>query len=478
MRHFSILDCKWLSFLFIFLSFSCTTKIKEGYYTCDPNEPGACPEGWVCQMRGTDGIYRCYARAEAWCGDGVRDPQEECDGLDMGDFTCESGYPLCLGNCKAICTQCGNGRIELDASGVGEECDDGNAESGDGCSADCHIERSYCQEPGENCLQWCGDGIINGPELCEPGNLAGYSCTDFDYMGGELHCSADCRQLDFSGCTGYCGNGVIEGSEVCDGMSMPAATCRDYLYTGGTLGCSMGCQLSREACFSSWERQNINTTGNIMAVHEAPDGSVFAVSFSGWVGLYDGASWQQWQLTKDPMLRTVFPFSSADAWVGGNFGALYHFDGAAWTKLAVSENIHITGIWGSAPDDVYFCGFTSDAPSHAVVMHYDGVSWTDSLWVIDMANGFTFMSIHGRAPDDVRVVGYPFQVWHYDGAQWIQETPPANTADFRFVSAIGQTWVFAGYTDSGEGFIMQEENGIFSSIPIAAAISSTSAMAF
>lgn len=468
MRNRFLLQLTVLFSIAIFSVVSCTTRIKDGYYTCDPNEPGACPEGWVCQMRGTDGVHRCYARAEAWCGDGVRDPMEECDGLDMGNFTCETGYALCLGNCKGVCTECGNGRIELDATGEGEECDDGNTVSGDGCSADCHIEHAYCQDPGEYCLQWCGDGIINGPELCEASNLAGYSCTDFGYLGGELHCSADCRQLDLSGCAGYCGDGLLQSPEACDGMNMPAATCRDFLYTGGTLGCSSGCTLSQEACFSSWQRQDINTTGNVMAIHETPDGAIFAVSFNGWVGRYSQGSWTQWQMIKDPMLRTVFAFSGTDAWAGGNFGALYHFDGTDWTRMAVAENIHITGIWGAAPDDIHVCGFTTDIPANAVIMHFDGANWTDELWLIDMIMSFNFMAIHGTAADDVWVVGYPGIVLHFDGAAWQPATLPPEMQywDFRFVTTVGGTRLFSGFTDTGVGFILQEDNGTLTPLPI------------
>ena len=49
--------------LLTFIFASCETDLKEGHYTCDPNEPGACPDGWVCQLRGTDGVFRCYESA-------------------------------------------------------------------------------------------------------------------------------------------------------------------------------------------------------------------------------------------------------------------------------------------------------------------------------------------------------------------------------------------------------------------------------
>jgi len=70
---------------------------------------------------------------EPYCGDGVLDLGEECE---VG-YECDCGYTCntqtCL--CELPEPYCGDGN--LDSS---EECDDGNAEDGDGCSANCTIE--------------------------------------------------------------------------------------------------------------------------------------------------------------------------------------------------------------------------------------------------------------------------------------------------------------------------------------------------
>jgi cysteine-rich repeat protein len=62
------------------------------------------------------------------CGNGVREPGEECD-----DHNTTSGD-----GCSAVCLAevCGNGVLD-----AGEQCDDGNTGSQDGCAADCTIER-------------------------------------------------------------------------------------------------------------------------------------------------------------------------------------------------------------------------------------------------------------------------------------------------------------------------------------------------
>ena len=52
---------------------------------------------------------------------------------------------------------CGNGIVE-----TGEDCDDGNTASGDGCSASCESESGPV----------CGNGAVEGTEECDDGNTA------------------------------------------------------------------------------------------------------------------------------------------------------------------------------------------------------------------------------------------------------------------------------------------------------------------
>ena len=67
---------------------------------------------------------------------------------------------------------CGDGEVNQDF----EECDDGNNEDCDGCSANC----------GE---EFCGDGMLCPIEECEPPD----SDCDSDNEEGPLVCDEDCR---------------------------------------------------------------------------------------------------------------------------------------------------------------------------------------------------------------------------------------------------------------------------------------------
>jgi cysteine-rich repeat protein len=99
---------------------------------------------------------------------------------------------------------CGDGILQTER---GEECDDGNLDPGDGCSATCKTE-------------YCGNGIREGEEECDDG-------ADND---NDSDCATTCK-------TAVCGDGhqKIKGS-------LPYEVCDDGNTTNGD-GCSSDCML-------------------------------------------------------------------------------------------------------------------------------------------------------------------------------------------------------------------------------------------
>ena len=77
---------------------------------------------------------------------------------------------------------CGDGVLQPE---LGEECDDGNGVSGDGCDRYCWIEPGWtCDFPGRPCYQegYCGDGIVQWQlgEECDWGYSDGDTDADVD----------------------------------------------------------------------------------------------------------------------------------------------------------------------------------------------------------------------------------------------------------------------------------------------------------
>lgn len=176
------------------------------------------------------------------CGNGVIDPEEECDGDNLANLTCEDlnfdgGQLTCNPDCTlniTTCIGCGNGVLDGN-----EQCDNGTLNSDtvpDACRTDCTAAR-------------CGDDVADSGEGCDGPDLGGSNCELLGYDGGELKCGADCG-FDASNCVNLdnCGNNTIDSGEDCDGANLNGQTCTLLGYPGGTLACDALCRFDTTGC--------------------------------------------------------------------------------------------------------------------------------------------------------------------------------------------------------------------------------------
>jgi cysteine-rich repeat protein len=299
----------------------CGDSVQEGLETCDDGaqngQPGMCnttcdgiepPIGTFCgdgetqtpNDQGTGGLLNdgneecddgnnddgdgCSASCVLEnpgpsCGDGIRTtPNEECDGALVGGNDCTTipggftggtlgCYPqgnaqecmydtsLCTGSVcvnDGICDvaggetnscndcSCGDGVFEPSS----EQCEDGNNDDGDGCSASCIDEN-----PGAV----CPNNILEGNEQCDTFQLNGQSCLSQGQPDGTLGCDGSCM-FDYGQCTGVdvCGNGICEVGETNSACSSDCFCGDGYVETTSEQcddgdnddgdGCDMSCQ--------------------------------------------------------------------------------------------------------------------------------------------------------------------------------------------------------------------------------------------
>ncbi|PLX21201.1 hypothetical protein C0584_03235 [Candidatus Parcubacteria bacterium] len=102
----------------------------------------------------------------------------------------------------------------------------------------------------------CGDGFIQGLEVCDPGeppimppDLNGLTCLDYGYNSGDLGCLSDCTDYDTGSCY-TCGNLTKEDAEECDASDFGSSTCITFGFTGGSLSCTGDCRISLDNCES------------------------------------------------------------------------------------------------------------------------------------------------------------------------------------------------------------------------------------
>ena len=145
----------------------------------------------------------------ASCGNDVKEGDEECDGNDLGGLNClDFGFQ------------------------------DGTLV----CANDCTLFTNACST--------CGDNQLSPTESCDGNNFGGLTCVDLGYGSGTLSCAADCKSVIETNCVAAasCGNGIVDGGEDCDGGNLGGNTCVSLGYDGGSLSCTAGCQLNVANC--------------------------------------------------------------------------------------------------------------------------------------------------------------------------------------------------------------------------------------
>jgi cysteine-rich repeat protein len=115
---------------------------------------------------------------------------------------------------------CGNG-----IKAVTEACDDGNTVSGNGCSSTCAVEPGWtcntetpnvCTQDGGGSV--CGNGTKEGTEACDDGDTdSGDGCSNLCDVENGYQCNTEspnvCTQIVIDA---ICGNGIKQGTEACD----------------------------------------------------------------------------------------------------------------------------------------------------------------------------------------------------------------------------------------------------------------------
>jgi cysteine-rich repeat protein len=189
----------------------------------------------VALVTAVDAGYR-FAGLDPGCGDTVLDPGEECD--DGNTESCDG--------CSALCTTegCGNGVVECS-----EACDDGNANELDCCLSDC---TSPCA---------CGNNILDFDEDCDDGNTQGCdgcspSC-EFEFCGnGILDCMEGCDDANsnnddccFNNCADPCEDGNSCTEDTCD-FDGEERTCDNDPLPAGTICSEDGNECTLDDCSS------------------------------------------------------------------------------------------------------------------------------------------------------------------------------------------------------------------------------------
>lgn len=348
----------------------------------------ACPTGTTCEeLVGTSGDPHLCVGADAVAACSGKSLLESCtyDGL-TAEAAC---YETMQGS---ICLPSGCGNFLID---IGEVCDDGNADVGDGCSAAC-TSKEMCGNGVVDPLDVGEDGAFVLDEVCDDGNLGGHD-----------------------GCTSVCSNEGPQWKHVDSthpsgrtGLAMAYDPVRKRLVMfGGSVGPATGCFAIGDPLADTWESPDGNTwvektptfgpgarNGHLMAY----DGNTNRVIlFGGDAGFrrndtwaWDGDVWTQLMPATSPPARadSAMVYDSRRKRVvlfGGGLSMgvandTWEWDGVTWTQVTTATTPHARSRHSMAYDPyrgvtVLVGGYlnnangTVDPPD---TWQYDGVNWT------------------------------------------------------------------------------------------------------
>lgn len=170
--------------------------------------------GWRCEGTSCASI----------CGDGLVVGLEACDhggaiteNCEYGQTSCEVCNEVCM-NVPGMTSFCGDGATD---AAEGEACDDGNTQSGDGCSERCQLEAEPCE--GDDCepLPACGDGVVQPGEGCDDDNVEpGDGCSASCQVESGYECEGEPSVCDPEGVDPLPPNpidGLPDGAQVAGG---------------------------------------------------------------------------------------------------------------------------------------------------------------------------------------------------------------------------------------------------------------------
>jgi cysteine-rich repeat protein len=171
--------------------------------------------GERCDDGVNDGSYGTCApdcTFASYCGDGVTNPEEECDDAEGNSDRVQGA---CSRNCRY--SICGDGLVQGK-----EQCDDGNGQDNDGCSSRCMNEQTTCNGTGTpDCAGTCnGAAIIDCAGTCN--GAAVIDCAGTCNGSATIDCAGSCNGTAVIDCAETCnGAAIIDCAGTCNGPATP-----------------------------------------------------------------------------------------------------------------------------------------------------------------------------------------------------------------------------------------------------------------
>ncbi len=131
---------------------------------------------------------------------------------------------------------------------------------------------------------------------------------------------------------------------------------------------------------------------------------------------YDGQRWERVPTGEaQGSLWWVFGFQGGPMFLGGDGGVILRYEDGAFTRMDTPGNDTVFGLWGTAPDNMWAVGGSSDAAG-GFAWRLVGDTWEpEPTLPADIPATAAVWKVFGTASDDAWLVGSSGVALHWDG---------------------------------------------------------------
>jgi len=135
---------------------------------------------------------------------------------------------------------------------------------------------------------------------------------------------------------------------------------------------------------------------------------------------------------------------------------IVHFYGSGWSDAQTPSTSALFAVWGAASDDVWSGGGDGMISGSGVILHYDGMTWSQVAQVHD-----TVSAIWGSSSSDVWFAG-GFSIWHWDGSAIGLISAPKPTDGYLTLWGFSASDVWAA---GANGTLMHWNGSVWTAVP-------------
>ncbi len=210
-----------------------------------------------------------------------------------------------------------------------------------------------------------------------------------------------------------------------------------------------------------WQLLGSQRPSSLLAVWSSGPDDVWVVGGREGMGVgptvfhYDGAAWTKLDTGEVNVdLWQVFGFRDGPVFLGGSNGVMLRYQDGAFERIATPSTDIVFGLWGSTPDDVWAVG--GQTTGRPFVWRYRGTQFEAVPGIPAALDNGTVWKVTGRAADDVWMSASRGLVLRWDGQALASEMIGTTSESLFSIGCTPQRCVSAG-TNISNGVLYEHD---------------------